>query len=46
MDAKPLPGKYCVVSVGSTHFNDLIQALDNHTFYKLLQDASFSSVLF
>ena len=37
---------YCVVAVGSTQFNELIEALDNPDFYRLLKDANFTSVLF
>ena len=38
--------KFCVVAVGSTAFEELIQALDCEQFYNLLENAGYAGILF
>ena len=38
--------KRCIIAVGSTYFDELIQALDNPDFAKALKGAGFGHVLF
>ena len=40
------PGKRCIIAVGSTYFDELIQALDTPEFATALTSAGFGHVLF
>jgi len=39
-------GKRCIIAVGSTYFDELIQALDTAEFATALVNAGFGNVLF